>query len=174
MGRFSSNIVANYPLACDRYNPQGEVVVYGDRRVRWRELRSRVGRLARALIRLGVAPGDKVAFMLHNCPEFVELNWACQMAGAVPVPVNYRFTATEARSQLEPSGARVLVYEPLWSDAVGGGVSGLRLDLVCVGDGGVPGSLSYQELVSAGEDEDPAIPTGPDDVAAIIYTVGTT
>ena len=176
MAPLSPNTTARYLLASMRRNPHGEVVTYGDQRLSWSDLGSRTLRLAQALIRLGVEPGDRVLFMFHNNPGFVELNYAVQVAGAVPVPLNYRFTAAEVGHQLQNSGARVLVYDGALASAVESAAAEASPAPVLVrrGEGDDPAALDYEELLAHEEAKDPALPTGEQDVAAIIYTGGTT
>ena len=76
MGKFSPNIIANYLGALARYNPAGDAILCGSERQSYGRLAERVFRLAQALIRLGVNKDDKVTFMLHNLPEFIEINYA--------------------------------------------------------------------------------------------------
>ena len=79
MGKKSSNFIANYLNTIRTHNKEGEVLVHGTRRMTWGELIGRAYRLANALIYdLGVKKDDKVAFMFHNTPEFVEINLAVQ------------------------------------------------------------------------------------------------
>jgi len=175
MGRFSPNIMGNYLAACARYNADGEVVTFGDRRVTWSTLKARVFSLARALIRLGLRRHDKVAFMFHNTPEFVEVNYAVQLAGGVPVPLNYRFTALEVERQVNHSDAKLLLYDARWNDAVEGAAPKLSRvsEMIRAGDGELE-ALDLEEVIRSGDDSDPAVTTMPDDVAAMIYTGGTT
>ena len=175
MGRFSPNLMGNYLAACARYNADGEVVTFGQRRVTWSQLETRVFRLATALARLGLSPGDKVTFMFHNTPEFVELNYAAQVAGGVPVPLNYHFTAAEVERQVNHSDSRLLLYDGRWQEAVEQAAPNLThvTELIRYGEGERE-VLDYEELVASGEDRDPAVPTREEDVAAMIYTGGTT
>ena len=172
----SPNTTARYLLASKRRNPGGEVVTYGSQRVTWGELGDRTFRLAQALIGLGVSPGDRVLFMFHNSPAFVEFNYAVQVAGAIPVPLNYRFTAAEVRHQLENCGARVLAYDGCFAPVVEEAASRASVAPVMVraGEGALADALPYEELLAGQEAQDPGVPTGPEDVAAIIYTGGTT
>ena len=176
MAVISPNITARYLLASMRRNPHGEVVTYGEERISWSELGSRSLRLARALIRLGVEPGDRVLIMFHNDPSFVELNYAVQVAGAVPVPLNYRFTAAEVGHQLRNSGARIVIYDGALAQAVEGAAAQASQApyMVRRGEGQDPAALEYEALLVREEAEDPAVPTEEQDVAAIIYTGGTT
>ena len=175
MGRFSPNFMGNYLTACARFNADGEVVTFGDQRITWSALKTRVFCLANAMIRLGLKEQDKVAFMFHNTPEFVEVNYAVQVAGGIPVPLNYRFTAVETGRQVNHSDARLLLYDARWSEAVEGAAtqfSSVR-ELIRCGEGDLP-ALDLEEVISSGEDSDPSVATADEDVAAMIYTGGTT
>src|SRR5689334_7498556 len=67
--------------------------------------------IARRLATLGVAPGDRVALLLRNSPEFVALIHAAPRLGAVLAPLNIRLVAPELAWQIADAGAHVLVYD---------------------------------------------------------------
>ncbi|MDX2938779.1 3-phosphoshikimate 1-carboxyvinyltransferase [Streptomyces ipomoeae] len=81
----------------------------GDRLVSWRDLADRVERAAALLLRLGVRPGDNVAYQLPNRMEFVVLSLAALRIGAVCCPVIPFFRQRELGFVLRQSKARVLV-----------------------------------------------------------------
>ncbi len=176
MGKYSPNVIANCLASCAMHNPGGEVVVYGDRRVTWLELWTRSSKLANALIGLGVKKGDKVCFMFHNVPEFLEVNYAVQAAGAVPVPMNYRFIAREVEYQAGHCDASVFIYDSLFNAAVEGAAPRLSKieSFIRLGEGELSGALDYEEVVKSGVARDPEVENDWDDVAAMIYTGGTT
>ena len=66
-------------------------------------------RLAVSLIELGVKPGDRVAVVMANYPEFVTVKFAISRTGAIAVPVNYLYKQDELAHVLADSGCRVLV-----------------------------------------------------------------
>src|SRR4029079_10240790 len=67
--------------------------------------------LARALLNLGAQPGDRVALLLQNSPDFVALAHAAPRAAVVLVPLNTRLAAPELAWQLADAGARLLIYD---------------------------------------------------------------
>ncbi len=93
--------VADYPH-------QIAVLFYG-RRITYRELSDLVHRFANALIGLGVRPGDRVALLLPNCPQFVIAYFGAWKAGAVVTPVNPLYTPKEIAYQLNDAGAETIV-----------------------------------------------------------------
>ncbi len=176
MGSFSQNIFANSFISCTKYNADHEIIVYGNRRITWKEFTPRVFKIAQALIKLGVKKDDKVAFMFHNTPEFMEINNGIQVAGAIPVPMNYRFTPREVEYQGNNSDAVVFIYDSIWANVVEPAAAKLSKTrhFICNGERGLDKAIDYEEFVSSGENKDPEVATDWDDVAVMIYTGGTT
>ncbi len=176
MGTHSPNIVANCMISSRIYNPDADYVVYGNRRITWGEMVPRIFKLAQALVKLGVKRNDKIAFMFHNTPEFIEVNNAIQVAGAIPTPMNYRYVASEVEFQGKHSDSRVLIYDSIWSEAVEAAAPNIPNieHFVCRGKSGLPDAVEYEEFCNSGEDRDPAVANDLKDVAVMIYTGGTT
>ncbi len=176
MAEQSPNIVSNCLNFCARYNPDGEVIIYGDRPITWGELRTRVMKLSQALIELGVKKDDKVTFMFHNRPEFIEVNYAIQAAGAIPVPMNYRFTAREIEYQANHSDATVFIYDEPWREAVEKAAPKLETvrHFIARGETGLENALDYNEVMEKSPASDPRVGNDWSDVAVMIYTGGTT
>ncbi len=82
---------------------------YMGREITYSELEALVNRFARALLALGVAPGDKVALVLPNLPQMTVAVYAAFRVGAVVVPNNPLYTERELAYQLNDSGATVAV-----------------------------------------------------------------
>ncbi|MFO7963883.1 MAG: class I adenylate-forming enzyme family protein [Desulfobacterales bacterium] len=176
MSSFSPNIIADSFTSCATYNPEGEIIIYNDRRIRWKDLVPRVFKIAQALIRLGVKKNDKVAFMFHNTPEFMEINFGIQVAGAVPCPMNYRFVPGEIEFQANHSDARVFIFDGMWSDTVVPALPNLSNVEHIIGFGKTDADhvIDYEAFVNSGDPEDPGAATAWEDVAVMIYTGGTT
>ena len=77
----------------------------------WRRLDARANRLARALAANGVGPGDRVAALLRNGRELIEVFVACQKIAAVPCPLNTWGKTAELRSAFENARPKFLVFE---------------------------------------------------------------
>ncbi|MFC7566962.1 AMP-binding protein [Actinomadura namibiensis] len=90
-------------------HPDVAAVVAGDTRLTLAELARRARRTARALIALGVAPGDRVAVWAPNTPEWVVAAYGIWDAGGVIAPLSTRFKGIEAAGLLRATGARVLL-----------------------------------------------------------------
>ena len=91
--------------------PGKVAVIYGARRLTYRELAAEAQRVARALRASGVRPGDRVAYLMPNLPEMLIAHYAVPLAGAVLVAVNTRLTAEEVAYILNHSGAKILVVD---------------------------------------------------------------
>ncbi|MGD8461831.1 MAG: AMP-binding protein, partial [Desulfobacterales bacterium] len=69
-----------------KYRPNHLAVVFEDQRLTWFEFNQQINRLANAFIDRGIQKGDKVATILPNCLELLEVYWAVAKMGAVVVP----------------------------------------------------------------------------------------
>ena len=176
MGKFSSNIIADCLAAAAKHNGEGQAVIYGNTRLTWNRLAQRTNQVAQALIRLGVKKGDKVAFMFHNTPEFVEVNLGIQVAGGIPAPMNYRLVAPEIEFQANHCDAQILIFDQVWKDQVEKAAPNLTAirSFICHGSTAVPKALDYNQLVAGEMAQDPQVETLPNDPAVMIYTGGTT
>jgi acyl-CoA synthetase (AMP-forming)/AMP-acid ligase II len=176
VGAYSPNIIANSFISCATHNGDGEIIICGDRRITWSELVPRVFKLANALVELGVTRGDKVAFVFHNTPEFLEINFGIQVAGGVPVPMNYRFTPREFDYQGNHCDARVFLYDSNWRESVEAAAPKLENieHFICRGQSGLDGALDYEEMTASAKDTDPQLGNEWNDLAVMIYTGGTT
>jgi len=173
---YSQNFINNYLTAIAKFNPQGEFIIFGDRRITWAELHRRTNRLGHGLLTLGVKKGDKVTFMFHNTPEFIEINYAIQKIGAIPVPMNYRFTPREIEYQANHCDAVVFLYETVWQEQVQKARPELKSvrHFIAAGPNPAPDVIQYEDLISRQPDQPIEAPTGRDDVCVMIYTGGTT
>ena len=70
-----------------------------------------VSRVAAGLGGLGLGPGDRLAVIMQNRWEMAALHWACQLAGVVVVPLNWRSNAGELDYFLADSGAAALAFD---------------------------------------------------------------
>jgi len=78
-----------------RYSPERTALAAGGTRSTFRELDDRVGRIAAALANHGFKAGDRLAFLLPNEPDYIELVYACARLGIIIVPLNTRLAVKE-------------------------------------------------------------------------------
>jgi long-chain acyl-CoA synthetase len=145
----------------------------------WGELLARVDALAGGLRELGVKPGDAVALMMGNRPEFHVADLAVATLGATPFSIYQTYPADEVRYLCDDAGASVAVVEQAYLPVMLEARAGLpRLGHVIVIDGEAPeGVVSLEEVENAGtgfDGSEAAAAVAPDDVLTLIYTSGTT
>ena len=93
-----------------RYYPdQPALTLSDDSRVTFVQLHDRVKRLAAALTQAGFQPGDRLALLLPNGPQYIELVYACGWLGIIAVPINTRLSPVEIDQVLADSSPRGLV-----------------------------------------------------------------
>ncbi|WP_378741686.1 AMP-binding protein [Nocardia brasiliensis] len=117
------------------------------------EAHQRAGRLAAALVAAGVARGDRVAIMLRNDIEFLEVSLAIASCGANPVPINTRWQAPEVAHVLSDCGARLVVVHTEFVEIVEQAVPQRDTTVLEV-------SMPAEMLAEAGLDATLAEPTG--------------
>ena len=150
----------------------------GQTSITWREYGARVRALAAGLAGLGVRPGDAVAILLTNRPEFNLVDTAAMHLGAVPFSIYTTSSVEQIRYLLEDSGSRVAITERALHDRLRAGGEGTALEHVVVVDDPPDGTLGMADLEAAARpdfDFDAAWrAVAPDSLLTIIYTSGTT
>jgi long-chain acyl-CoA synthetase len=132
------------------------------------ELARRARRAAAGFVGLGVRPGDRVVLCMANCPEVGITYAALWRAGAVATPVLFLLSEDELRHVFSDSGAVAVVTTPEFLPKILATAGGLPV-VVVDGDGG---TTSYAELEAG--DELSLVDRDPSDLAALLYTGGTT
>jgi fatty-acyl-CoA synthase len=170
--------------------PDSVAIRYEGESITWARLHDRVRRAAAAFAGQGVRPGDRVAVLMTNRPEFVESVLAANAIGAIAVPVNFRLAPAEAAYILQDSGASLVVTDPLHAPLAAAAVSeaaqAAPAPVIATGPGGSYDALLEEALPDkprpgearpgearpgTGEGE---VVIDERDVALIMYTSGTT
>lgn len=152
-------------------HPDKLAVIFREKRYTYKTFNERVNRLANALSREGVSKGDKVAYLLNNCSEFVEISFALSKIGALSVPLNFRLKEEEIGYIIENSDSSYLFFGSEFKETITHLIPGLRLikDTIQVG-----GSGGYEELLNAASSQEPSSLVLEEDEHSIMYTSGTT
>jgi long-chain acyl-CoA synthetase len=152
-------------------NPDGEALVCGPRRMSWREVVRESARVGAGLRRLGLQPGDRVAFLLGNRIEFVLALFGAAHAGLVSVLLGTRQQKPEIAYVLNDCGAKALIHEAALADRLpdAADVPDVR-HRVSVDD---DVARSHFSNLLADESLPPAN-VGEEDTALLMYTSGTT
>lgn len=184
-----------------RYPDQTALVFYGHK-TSYRELDEATDRFALRLLAGGLKPGDRLALLLPNSPQFVIAYYGALRAGAIVVPCNPLYVERELEQQLRDSGAKILVTLTLFYKLVKAVAPKVGLEKIIVGnikdffppalkllftalkeqkeghrvalDG--PNTVSWEGFLASGADQ-PAVylpEVKADDVALYQYTGGTT
>jgi acyl-CoA synthetase (AMP-forming)/AMP-acid ligase II len=156
--------------------PHATVLVCGTRRSDFTTFVGRVARLAGVLQSLGLAPGDRVGMLGLNSDRYVEYLYATWWAGGVINPVNIRWSAREVAYSLDDCDTRILL-----ADAAFGAVAAEQRQLskslatlLHFGDGPAPEGMLDAEALMAQAAPVADARRGGDDLAAVMYTGGTT
>ncbi len=148
-------------------------------RLTYRQLNDRCNRIGNALLARGIKQGERVALLLMNSSEFLELFFALGRIGCVVVPLNWRLVADELEFILKDSGSTKLVFSDEFSETVielhaRGDKTDVR-EWLHVTDGDVlPFATNYRSCRDQSGKDMPSVSPRLDDVLYIMYTSGTT
>jgi long-chain acyl-CoA synthetase len=150
------------------------------------DIKDRSDRLATSLGRVGVGKGDRVGIMLPNCPQYLVAAFAILRHGAIVVNVNPSYTAREVLAIATDSGMRLLITLDILAPLVLGIKEKTGIEHIVLTSTGeysaqqapppqVPGATSLTDwIASVDTPEILRVPIGPDDLAVLQYTGGTT
>jgi 2-furoate---CoA ligase len=162
-------------LASVSRDPKAVAIVDGDVRLTYQDWYARISALVAAFDRMQLAPGDHLVTVLQNRWEAATLHWACQFAGVVITPINWRSKAHEIGYAVEDCGAKAIVFEQASAENVGESATSSSLAHISVGAGYecALAEASFAELLGA--DAPPAVPRADADALSLmLYTSGTT
>src|SRR5579872_5793325 len=153
-------------------DPQALAIVDGEVRLTYAEWFKRISAVAAGLDELGLAFGDHLVTVLQNRWEAATLHWACQFAGIIITPLNWRATSQELDFCIEDAGARAIVYQDVSTAAAAGAKRAQTLPRIAVAAAG-SADLDFARLV----ENSAADATPRADAQAwslMLYTSGTT
>ncbi|MGQ9677343.1 MAG: long-chain-fatty-acid--CoA ligase [Chloroflexota bacterium] len=181
--------------------PSHTAAIFFGARLTYRQLDALSNRFANALVGMGIEKGDRVQLHLPNCPQFVIALFGILKAGAVAVPTNPLYVERELEQQVNDSGAETIVTLTRFYPTVKRIWSRTKLNNVIVTNikdyfppltrllfslfkekseghavaiDRASGSCAWSELLNRCSDTPPRVDVQPEDVAALIYTGGTT
>ena len=160
-----------------RYRHDATAVVFGTERLTYAQFGARVARSANMLRSLGIGKGDKVATVLGNSREALELVWAVPAVGAALVPLSPLLMPAGLASLLRDSDATCLVSQRSMLptlDAIRADLAPLLPGRVLLIDGAAGDFGDYGALTATRDDTFVPAHCGPDDLFNIMYTSGTT
>ena len=137
----------------------------------------RVNRLSHSLTSLGLSKGDKLAVLLENSIEIIELYLATAKTGIVIVPINFRLTPVEVAYIVENSDAKAIVVHDQFTettDAIRTGLKNIPAENTIVVGEPKEGYRPYEEFIMDAPESEPPADVKPEDTWILIYTSGTT
>jgi len=156
--------------------PEKTACYYGEKIISYSMLNDQVGRVAAYLLESGLKPGDKVAILLSNCPEFIVGYFAVLRCGGICVTINPLFKGEEAKyifndaevSMIITSQAFLPMIESIWKY-----VPSLQKAIVVGGETNGD-TMAYEDILGSTSPVEGDFDVSLDDVAACLYTSGTT
>ncbi len=155
-------------------DPDALAIVDDGVRLTYAQWYRRISSLVASFDRLGLRPGDHLVTLLQNCEAAATLHWACQLAGIVITPINWRAKADELDFCIENSAARAVVYQDMFAPAVDESKRARDLPRLCAGGtADIAGAVSFEHAVAEPAAE--AVPrVDADALSVMLYTSGTT
>jgi len=152
-------------------SPKSIALVDGETRLSYAAWAQHVGAVQRGLADAGLQRGDHLLVVLRNRWEMATLHWACQFAGIVMTPLNWRAKSDEIDYCMLDSGARAVVYDPVADAAMAG--SEVSTQVIRIGIGGVQGAtLRFEDWLAT--PAEPVPQAEAQDLSLMLYTSGTT
>ncbi|MGH6739459.1 MAG: AMP-binding protein, partial [Bradyrhizobium sp.] len=159
-------------IASVERDPNALAIVDRDVRLTYRQWYTRISALVAAFDAAGLRAGDHLVTVLQNRWEAATLHWACQFAGIVITPINWRAKADEIDFYLENSEASAVVYQDISGAAIAESKLAPRLRRIAL-DALADGEFAFTEMVAAsGYEAEPRVSS--DAWSVMLYTSGTT
>ena len=149
---------------------------YYHREITWSVFDEKANRVANLLVKKGIRKGQKVAILLMNCLEWLPIYFGILKAGAIAVPLNFRYTAEEIRYCMKKADCDVLFFGETFIGRVEAIAEDLgKKDLLFyVGNSCPTFAEDYQESAANCSSSAPKVLVEDDDCAAIYFSSGTT
>jgi 2-furoate---CoA ligase len=162
-------------LASVARDPDTVAIVEADVRLTYAQWFARISSVVAAFDDLDLRPGDHIVTVLQNRWEAATIHWACQLAGIVITPINWRVKSDELDFCIENSESKALVYESVSAAAVAGARFAHDLRRVVVGESVATDDHSVRFATMIDTPAQEAAPrVGPEAWSIMLYTSGTT
>lgn len=160
-------------LASVERDPGALAIVDGDVRLTYAQWLVRISSVAASLGEMGLGHGDHLVTVLQNRWEAATLHWACQFAGIIMTPINWRAKPDEIDYVIENADAKALAFEAASATAVADSGLAAGVALIAVGADAGPASWTFEGM--AGRSAPTALAQArADDWSLMLYTSGTT
>ncbi len=159
-------------LASVARDPGAIAIVDADMRLSYRDWYARISALVHGFDELGLGPGDHLVTVLANNWQAATIHWACQFAGIIITPLNWRLTSEDLDFCLADAEAKALVYEQLSAKSVHDCAQARGCTRIALGPPAAE-DLSFASLVGR-KSRDVLPRVGPEAWSVMLYTSGTT
>jgi 2-furoate---CoA ligase len=154
-------------------DPNALAVVDDGVRLTYAQWYARISSLVAAFDGIGLKPGDHLVTALQNCEAAATLHWACQLAGVVITPVNWRAKEDELDFCIENSESCAVVYQDVSAQAVEKSKRAQALTTIYVGSDEAAGNFDFHRMVAErAADATPRV--SAEAWSIMLYTSGTT
>jgi fatty-acyl-CoA synthase len=163
--------------------PHKTAVIEEGTRYSYHDLNRRINRLSNFLLGAGLKKGDRVAVLLRNCHEYIEIFFALSKIGGVLVPLNWRLVLPELEFIIKDSGARFIIFDGDFIDSAEMLQEKIPMDVAIACATDVPRieslpdwAVAYEASLDGCSDLEPCMPwfAGGEDAQILMYTSGTT
>jgi 2-furoate---CoA ligase len=153
-------------------DPDALAIADGNERLTYAQWYVRISALVAGFDAIGLKEGDHLVTVLQNRWEAATLHWACQFAGIVITPVNWRSTASEIDFYVQDADAKAVAYEDASAAAVAGSLAAQKLPRIAL-DAARSGDIAFAALASQpAPDASPRV--NAEAWSVMLYTSGTT
>ncbi len=158
--------------------PEKPAVIFKDTITTFKELNTRAAKFANAIMALGIKPKQKVAAIMRNRTEYLEVIYGLTKAGMVHVPVNWRFGSEEMRHVIKNSEAVAVVVAAEFREKLDPIMNDLtdvdKNSYILLDGDDKTGMHDYENLLAKASDSEPGIENQANDAFFVGYTSGTT
>jgi 2-furoate---CoA ligase len=161
-------------LASVARDPDALALVDGDVRLSYAQWLRAISSLVTAFERIGLKPGDHLITALQNSWQAATVHWACQLAGLIITPVNWRVKADELDFYIENSESRSLIYQDVSESAVAGSTRAAGLTVMRAGAAPIKSGELSLDALCRGEATEVTARVSAESWSIMLYTSGTT
>jgi len=165
-------------LRCFANRNPDKVAIYDlDKAITFKDLNDRVNRLANKFRSLGFRENDKMAILLYNRSQYIEIIFALAKIGVTSVPINFRLVGEEIKYILNDSDSRGLILEGEFIGRITLVRSQLNIEsdkYYVIGNKAAKGMVSYEGLFEDSSSKEPAVNVDENSCFVMSYTSGTT
>ncbi|MBB3140994.1 AMP-binding protein [Halomonas organivorans] len=158
-------------LASVERRPRAIAMSDGEFRKTYAEWFADIQSVARSLEAIGLAKGDRLLVVMQNRWQMATLHWACQFAGIVVTPLNWRSTARDLSYCIEDAEVKAVAYDASVAEAVNSCPEAQRLPRIIAGEVEDIGAHDFDALL--GVEGELVLRAGAEDVSLMLYTSGT-